>query len=82
MLENAHLLESMLGRFEKYQKWLERQPLSDQTRRAYVSRINGFLGFLGTSGEDLKSLIANDQERKHVLLDRIRTETTRTKRKS
>lgn len=67
MLENAHLLEAMLGKFQKYQKWLERQPLSDQTRRAYISRANGFLGFLGTSGEDLKVLVANDQERKHVL---------------
>jgi integrase/recombinase XerC len=69
MLENADLLKAMFGRFEKYQRWLERQPLSDQTRRAYVSRVNGFLGFLGASGEDLKALVANDQERKHVLRD-------------
>lgn len=67
MLENADHLKAMLGRFQKYQKWLERQDLSDQTRRAYISRINGFLGFLGTSGEDLKALVANEHERKHVL---------------
>ncbi|MBX9725400.1 MAG: tyrosine-type recombinase/integrase [Candidatus Obscuribacterales bacterium] len=69
MLGNANLLEASLARFEKYQKWLQRQPLSAQTRRAYLSRIQGFLGFLGESGEDLRALVANDQERKHVLQD-------------
>ena len=63
----ASLLEAMFGKFEKYQKWLERQNLSDQTRRAYVSRVNGFLGYLGSTGEDLKALVANDHERKYVL---------------
>ena len=32
-------------------------------------QVNGFLGFLGTSGEDLKALVANEQERRHVLRD-------------
>lgn len=67
MLENRDLLEASLTRFRRYQKWLERQPLADQTRRAYVSRINGFLGFLGVSGEDLRTLVANEHERRHVV---------------
>jgi site-specific recombinase XerD len=67
MLENRNLLEASLARYRKYQKWLERQPVSAQTRRAYLSRINGFLGFLGTSGEDLRRLVENEQERKHVI---------------
>ncbi len=67
MLENANLLEASFARFQKYEKWLQRQPLSPQTRRAYRSRINGFLGFLGESGEDLMALVANERERKFVL---------------
>lgn len=67
MLENADLLEASLARFNKYEKWLRRQPLSPQTRRAYLSRLNGFLGFLGESGEDLMALTANERERKFVL---------------
>lgn len=67
MLENARLLEASFARFQKYEKWLQRQPLSAQTRRAYRSRINGFLGFLGESGEDLMALVASEQERKFVL---------------
>ena len=46
---------------------MKRQPLSDQTRRAYRSRINHFLGFLGTSGEDVRALVENERERSHVL---------------
>jgi integrase/recombinase XerC len=32
----------------RYETWLQEQPLSHQTRRAYNSRVNNFLGFLGT----------------------------------
>ena len=61
------LLKASYARFKKYQAWLERQPLSEQTRRAYRSRINHFLGFLGESGEDLESLIDSERELGHVL---------------
>lgn len=54
-------------RFQKYLSWLERQPLSDQTRRAYRSRINHFLDFLGTSGEDVRVLVQTERERAHIL---------------
>lgn len=33
---------------KNYESWLDDQPLSIQTRRAYNSRLNNFLGFLGT----------------------------------
>jgi site-specific recombinase XerD len=69
MLENTILLEASLVRFKKYKTWLQRQPLSEQTRRAYGSRINSFLGFLGESGEDLMALVMNEQERKFVVQD-------------
>ncbi len=61
------LLKASFDRYEKYLSWLKRQPLSDQTRRAYKSRINHFLGFLGSSGEDIRVLVQTDRERAHVL---------------
>lgn len=61
------LLEASFARYEKYLSWLKRQPLSDQTRRAYRSRLNHFLGFLGSSGEDIRKLIENERERTHVM---------------
>lgn len=61
------LLKASYDRYEKYLSWLKRQPLSDQTRRAYKSRINHFLGFLGSSGEDIRALAQTDRERTHVL---------------
>ncbi len=67
ILENRDLLEAANTRYQKYLRWLKRQPLSDPTRRAYGSRINGFLGFLAVSGEDIRVLIENVQEREHVL---------------
>lgn len=67
LLENRDLLEAADAKYQKYLRWLKRQPVSDQTRRAYGSRINSFLGFLGDSREDLRILVANVQEREHVL---------------
>jgi len=67
VLENRDLLKAF-AHFQKYKNWLIRQPLSEQTKRAYRSRINSFLGFLAASGEDLNALVQNEQERKFVLL--------------
>lgn len=61
------LLKASYDRYEKYLSWLKRQPLSDQTRRSYRCRINHFLGFLGSSGEDIRTLVQNERERSHVL---------------
>jgi integrase/recombinase XerC len=69
VLENEELLKAAEKRFKAYVKWLRRQPLSDHTRRAYQNRIDGFLGYLGTSGEDLQKLVENDGERVYVLRD-------------
>jgi site-specific recombinase XerD len=55
------------ARFQKYLTWLERQPLSDHTRRAYHSRVNAFLGYLTLEGENLENLLAKDSEREYVL---------------
>jgi integrase/recombinase XerC len=53
--------------FDRYSQWLNRQPLSDQTRRAYRSRVKRFLGFLDASGEVLSTLASNERELSHVL---------------
>ncbi len=63
----TELLKASYDRYEKYLLWLKRQPLAEQTRRAYRSRTNHFLGFLGTSGEDIRALVQNERERTHVL---------------
>jgi site-specific recombinase XerD len=50
-----------------YQLWLQKQPLSDQSKRAYISRVNQFLGFLDTSGCTLESLFKNPKESEYIL---------------
>lgn len=52
-LGNQPLLKASAG-CQNCLSWLERQPLANQTRRAYRSRINHSLGFPGTSGEDVR----------------------------
>lgn len=67
LLENAEVLKTTDAKYQKYLSWLRRQPFSDQTRRAYSSRVTSFLGFLGASGEDLRVLVGNVRETEHVL---------------
>ena len=61
------ILNASNHHFQKYLSWLERQPLSSQTRRAYRSRTNHFLSFLSASGEDVGVLVQTERERAHVL---------------
>ena len=63
----ATVLKASQQKYEKYLSWLERQPFSEETRRAYRTRVNGFLSFLNASGEDLKGLVQTERERSHVL---------------
>lgn len=55
------------SQFDGYSAWLNRQPLSNQTRRAYRSRIKRFQAFLDASGEVLDSLLKSDRELAHIL---------------
>lgn len=50
-------MTSKTDSLKKYATWLKRQPLSDTTKRAYVSRIKRFQGFLDASGEDIQDLL-------------------------
>jgi integrase/recombinase XerC len=66
-LKTATSLKATSPHFDRYSSWLNRQPLSEQTRRAYRSRIKRFQEFLEASGEVLEALIASDRELAHVL---------------
>ena len=66
---NKSLLKAAAGHFAKYQAWLEKQPLSDHSKRAYRSRLNHFLGFLGSSDEDYKAPFKDETERDYILKD-------------
>ncbi len=61
------LLECSKEKEAKYLSWLKRQPLSQETKRAYAGRINRFLSFLDASGEDAGRLMENERERAHVV---------------
>ena len=71
ILSECHLRSSTLKavstEFDRYSSWLNRQPLSLQTIRAYRSRIKRFQGFLEGSGEVLEDLLKNERELVHVL---------------
>lgn len=45
-------LKSAFGQFAEYKTWLQRQALSEHSKRAYRSRVNHFLVFLVQSATD------------------------------
>ena len=53
--------------YQRYVAWLARQPLSEQSKRAYRSRINLFLKFLGDSGKGIELVLADPAESQLVL---------------
>lgn len=66
---NKPLLKAAIGHFNKYQAWLEKQPLSEHSKRAYRSRLNHFLGYLGSSDEDYRDPFKDETERDFILKD-------------
>lgn len=66
---NKSVLKAAAAHFNKYQAWLEEQPLSIHSKRAYRSRLNHFLGFLGASGEDYRDPFKDETERDYILKD-------------
>lgn len=66
---NKPLLKAAAGHFNKYQAWLEKQPLSEHSKRAYRSRLNHFLGFLGSSDEVYRDPFKDETERDYILKD-------------
>lgn len=66
---NKSLLKAAAGHFAKYQAWLDKQPLFEHNKRAYRSRLNHFLGFLGSSDEDYRGPFKDETERDYIRKD-------------
>ncbi|OPZ83835.1 MAG: Tyrosine recombinase XerC [bacterium ADurb.Bin425] len=66
---NKTLLKAAASHFARYQAWLEKQPLSEHSNRAYRSRLNHFLGYLGSSDEDPRNPFKDETESDYILKD-------------
>ena len=66
---DAKALLGLLEKFEAYKSDLERMPLSGHTRRAYETRLQHFLGFLGTRLDEYPDALTNRHTRDYVARD-------------
>ena len=57
------------ARFLKYKVWLDKQPLSEHSKRAYRSRIDHFLVFLANHNGDYRDVLDDPQERDCAVRD-------------
>jgi integrase/recombinase XerC len=69
VIPNAKALLKLFEQFELYTKNLQKQPLSAHTKRAYETRLQHFLGFLGTHLEDYPDALTNQHTRDYVTRD-------------
>lgn len=68
-ISNAGALLKLLKTFEGYQKELDRLPLSPHTRRAYETRLQHFLGFLGSRIDKYPDALSDTNARDYVTRD-------------
>lgn len=68
-LPDAKALLKLLQQFELYDKELLKLPFSAHTRRAYQTRLQHFLGFLGTHLDRYPNALSNKAERDGVIAD-------------
>lgn len=68
-ISNPKALLKLLQKFEEYQKALQKQPLSPHTRRAYETRLQHFLGFLGSRLDEYPDALTNTHTRDYVARD-------------
>lgn len=61
--------ESGCPPFEKYKKWLDRQPVSACTRRAYCYHVKQFLAFVGANKREYACALDNAGERDFAVRD-------------
>ncbi len=66
---NAPLLQELWREFNRYKESLENKRLSAHTRRAYVSRLNHFLVFLGTADADYDRVLKHPFTRDRAVAD-------------
>lgn len=69
LIHNRKALLKVLEQFEAYRKALQKQPLSPHTRRAYETRLQHFLGFLGTRLDEYPDALTNRHTRDYVARD-------------
>lgn len=62
-------LLKVLEKFKAYQDALDKQPLSPHTRRAYETRLQHFLGFLGERLVDYPDALTNPHTRDYITRD-------------
>lgn len=67
--ERTGLLKDLYKRYELYISSLEKQPLSPHTVRAYQTRMQHFLGFLGENLAQYKDALTNANTRDYVTRD-------------
>lgn len=68
-ISNPKALLKLLKCFENYQEALKKLPLSPHTRRAYETRLQHFLGFLGSRLEEYPEALTDPHARDYVTRD-------------
>lgn len=68
-ISNPAALLKLLKSFEGYQKELKRLPLSPHTRRAYETRLQHFLGFLGSRLDSYPAALSEGHSRDYLTRD-------------
>jgi integrase/recombinase XerC len=68
-ISGAASLLKLLEQFEDYRAALNKQPLSPNTRRAYETRLQHFLGFLGSRLEEYPNALADEHMRDYLARD-------------
>lgn len=66
---DAKGLLKIYSKFEDYQNALDKQPLSAHTRRAYQTRLQHFLGFLGARLHEYPEALSNPNTRDYIARD-------------
>lgn len=62
-------MKAAYAKFSKYKAWLERQPLSEHSKRAYRSRVDHFLVFLAEGNGDYRDVLEDPRERDYAVRD-------------
>lgn len=68
-ISNPAALLKLLKSFEDYQKELKELPLSPHTRRAYETRLQHFLGFLGSRLDSYPTALTQGHSRDYLTRD-------------
>lgn len=65
--------EGLEGRFgevaQEYERWLDRQPLSSNTRRTYWTRVRGFLQYLAATPAEYGDPLSDEHARDYAVRD-------------